>query len=164
MSRPLGALALAVFVVSACATEDRGVDLPESAWTKERVARLLNPPPRSDAIEELEEPDEVPLPRRKPEQEPAAEETAVDWDIDGLVGLGFDETQSLLGAPALDEVQPPARVWAYNGSGCVLTIFFYPHVDGSSFRALTYEVKGAEDSKDFRNKCFAELIKEKKGT
>jgi hypothetical protein len=65
--------------------------------------------------------------------------------IDDLVGLSLAETESLLGGPALEEVQPPAKVWSYNGRDCVLSIFFYPRVGGEDYRALAYQVIGPEE-------------------
>jgi len=84
----------------------------------------------------------------------------VTWDIERLVGMDFVGTEWLLGEPALEEVKPPAKVWSYNGSGCVLSIFFFPHVADGGFRALTYEVKGSEGAEDLPRRCFAELLLE----
>ena len=89
---------------------------------------------------------------------PRADKPKIDW----LVGQDFESVQALLGDPALKEVQAPANVWAYNGSGCVLSIFFYPHVGGSGYQALTYEVKGAEQTAEVETRCFTELLEEKK--
>jgi hypothetical protein len=93
-----------------------------------------------------------PLPLRKP---PVPD---VSWDIERLVGMDFVGTEWLLGEPALEEVKPPAKIWSYNGSGCVLSIFFFPHVADGDFRALTYEVKGSEAAEDLPRRCFAELL------
>ena len=174
MVRLFGALAASLLILAACAQDRKGIALPESRWSDEEVARLLDPTPEPRPLEAEEEPtrrplEDAPLPRRKPKAiaESAAAEGGADIpevDIDGLVGLDFDATEALLGTPALDEVQAPARIWAYSGSGCVLNIFFYPHVDGGSYRALTYEVKGESDTPDFKNRCFAELVKDNKGT
>ena len=167
MKRLFWVWGLTGFLLLGCATQpEKGVNLPQSEWTQDRVDRLLNPPPEPVAVAEPEDP--PPVPRRRPDQVAALpveeEEEPVGPDIEGLVGLDFDATQALLGEPALDEVQSPARVWAYNGSGCVLSIFFYPNVDGQSYRALTYEVKGAEDTPEQTRQCFAELVQERKGT
>ena len=93
-----------------------------------------------------------PVPLRKP---PVPD---VTWDIERLVGMDFVGTEWLLGEPALEEVKPPAKIWSYNGSGCVLSIFFFPHVADGDFRALTYEVKGSEGVVDLPRRCFAELL------
>ncbi len=83
-----------------------------------------------------------PMPRRKPNRsEPAA---VAEPDPDLLVGLDFEATKALLGDPALKMEQPPAKVWAYNGGSCMFSVFFYPSMDDSVFRVLTYEVTGKE--------------------
>lgn len=169
MIRLLGLWGLTGSLLLGCVTQQqKGVDLPTTQWTPDRVAKLVNPPP-PEPVAVVEPEDPPPVPRRRPEQvaslppsEPEPDEEAPD--LDGLVGLDFDATEALLGEPALDEVQSPARVWAYAGRGCVLSIFFYPNVDGQSYRALTYEVKGAGDTPEQRRQCFAELVQERKGT
>ena len=168
MIRHLGVWGLSLALLAGCvAQREKGVDLPQTQWTPDRVAQLVNPPPETAEVEVPEDP--PPVPRRRPEQVaalPPSEPEPVEEapDIEGLVGLDFDATEALLGEPALDEVQSPARVWAYTGRGCVLSIFFYPNVDGQSYRALTYEIKGAEDSPERMRQCFAELVQERKGT
>jgi hypothetical protein len=73
-----------------------------------------------------------PLPLRKP---PVPD---VSWDIERLVGMDFVGTEWLLGEPALEEVKPPAKIWSYNGSGCVLSIFFFPAACSASFSSPTW--------------------------
>ena len=109
-----------------------------------------------------------PLPLRKPDVPQEAIEAArmPEMDPDSLVGLDFERTTALLGEPALLIEEPPAKIWAYNGSSCVLHIFFYPKLGGSDFRVLTYEVKGGTEgetadaarSKDFARLCLSELL------
>lgn len=174
MVRLFGALAASLLILAACVQDRKSITRPESRWSDEDVARLLDPTPEPRPAEAEEEPtgrrvEDAPLPRRKPKAiaELAVAEGGADIvgvDIEGLVGLDFDATEALLGTPALDEVQAPARIWAYSGSGCVLNIFFYPHVNGESYRALTYEVKGQSDTADFKNRCFAELVEDNEGT
>ena len=167
MVRLLGVWTLTLAVLLGCEQVGRqGATLSESEWSDQRAASMLYGP-HPEAIPEQVEAD-PPLPQRKPADQVAELPTqAGDGkgpDIEKLVGLDFDATQALLGEPALDEVQPPARVWADNGTGCVLNIFVYPNVDGQSYRALTYEVKGAEGSPERVRSCFAELVQEKRGT
>ena len=165
MIRLLGVWALSVAVLSGCIKPEQEGEAPaEPTWSKEQIANMLDWPHPDIKAEDVDPP---PLPQRRPEQVAALPTEAGDSkspDIEKLVGLDFDATQELLGEPALDEVQPPARVWAYNGTGCVLNIFFYPNVDGQSYRALTYEVKGAEGSPERVRSCFAELVQENRGT
>ena len=147
MVRPLGVLGLVILVLQGCAELGLGA---------------------------REEPD-PPVPTRKPgiaksqgggraEQQAATKPAAGDEKqaptVEQLVGLDFSGVRTLLGAPALEEIQPPATVWAYNGRGCVLSIFFYPHVDGGDYRALTYDVRGAEQTVDLPQRCFSELLQD----
>jgi hypothetical protein len=111
-----------------------------------------------------------PLPIRKPEVPKSALETTKVPEVepDSLVGLDFARTTALLGEPALLIEEPPAKIWAYNGSSCVLHVFFYPKVGGTDFRVLTYEVKGGAagdapqgaESKEFARHCLSELLLE----
>jgi hypothetical protein len=41
--------------------------------------------------------------------------------------------------------QPPAKVWAYAGGGCLFSVFFYPSVNDQGFRVLAYEVTDEVD-------------------
>jgi len=105
----------------------------------------------------LAEAAEVPVER---EPEPEAE---VPLDPESLVGLTFSETEKLLGEPALLVEEPPAKIWVYNGSDCILNIFFYPKVGGTDFRVLTYKAKGGsnpqeEGSFDFAERCLTQLV------
>ena len=117
-----------------------------------------------------------PLPVRKPKvpQEAAAAAEVPQVDPDTLVGLDFERTIALLGEPALLIEEPPAKIWAYNGSNCVLHVFFYPKVGGSDFRVLSYEIKGGPAgetestantgrSKDCARLCLGELLVQAKG-
>jgi hypothetical protein len=86
------------------------------------------------------------MPRRKP-----VEATMVarrEFHPDLLVGLDFNATKALLGEPALQADEPPAKIWAYNGGTCMLHVFFYPSVGDNIFRVLTYEVRGGDIKQD----------------
>lgn len=109
-----------------------------------------------------------PLPPRRP-QPPSGLALAplVSAPLDGvetaaevgtLVGLDFDQLQELLGNPTLQEVQPPAQIWSYNGPDCVLSIFFYPQVGGEQYRALAYEVVEPAPSDQSAQRCFTALL------
>ena len=170
-----GVLGMALLGLSACA--ELGVEFPRFG---EPAAEGVRPVPAEQALSNSgrfpeDVPEEVaklkpppPLPIRKPEVPQAAIEAnrAPQADPDTLVGLDFERTTALLGDPALLIEQPPAKIWAYNGSSCVLHIFFYPKVGGSDFRVLTYEVKGGaanqaaktDQAKDFASQCLSELL------
>ena len=124
MIRPLGVAVLAILTLSACTPVDTMI---ERWFSPEAAAR-----PATGSAEA------PPLPRRKPEV--ISEVTLAGADPQRLVGLDFDGTKALLGDPAARMEQPPAKVWAYAGGGCMFSVFFYPSVDDQVFRVLAIEV------------------------
>lgn len=178
-----GVLGTALLGLSACAElgiqlpADLGGSAPESTNPVAAEQALSNAGRfPEDVTDEVATPMPLPpLPLRKPEvpQEVIAATRPPQADPDALVGLDFERTTALLGDPALLIEEPPAKIWAYNGSDCVLHVFFYPKVGGSDFRVLTYEVKGgpegssavaageaarSEEAKAFARHCLSELL------
>lgn len=178
-----GVLGTALLGLSACA--ELGIPLPDLGGP---AAETATPAPAEQALSNAGRfPEDVttevaapkplpPLPIRKPDVPQTAIEAAqapqAAADPDSLVGLDFERTAALLGDPALLIEEPPAKIWAYNGTHCVLHVFFYPKVGGSDFRVLTYEVKGGPtgqattaaeqaktaEAKDFARLCLSELL------
>ena len=161
MSRRLGVLVLALFGMAGCAQIDtidlsEGVSLPglDRSAGKDALPDAMQDgavrvePPVSPAGEPeedvmvVEHAAEPPTPRRKPAQ--AGDPDVQPFDPELLVGLDFEATKTLLGTPAVQIEQPPAKVWAYTGGGCTFSVFFYPSVDDQEFRVLTYEATGTE--------------------
>lgn len=160
MIRPLGIFGLALLILQGCA---------EIPWPLAKDQKSATPAgkSRSDATQTAAV-SPPPVPPRKPLEaaavpdaptEPDAARTTPD--VESLLGLDFVAVRELLGQAALEEIQAPATVWAYNGRGCVLNIFFYPHVDGGEYRALTYDVKSAEKTPDTSQRCFDELLQDR---
>ncbi len=167
MIRPWGALLLAAFALSACSTlESIELDnlLPES-WS---LADKDEPSADQTVVANGELP---PTPKSKPE--PAAAISVAQIGPKQLVGLDFESTKALLGDPARQLEQPPAKVWAYNGKTCVFNVFFYPSVDDDVFRVLTYKVAGgapagespeaaepspADKKNEIARRCFTNLL------
>ena len=158
MIRPLIILGLASLILQGCAelswpplgktTEPADA---ASSTSSEAAAESLPPPPRKPS-------ETAALPKET--QEPSDGQPKPE--VGSLLGLDFVAVRELLGVPALEEIQPPATVWVYNGRGCVLNIFFYPHVDGGEYRALTYDVKSAEQAPETSQRCFDELLQDQK--
>jgi hypothetical protein len=121
------------------------------------------PPPSATPPEPPPPPpvEAVPLPGHKPEPTRAVAPPSTGEDPKQLVGLGFGETEALLGLPSKQEEKPPAKVWTYSGTDCELTIFFYADINTQQFRALTYEVTGNEATGGSDDQCLAQL---KQGT
>ncbi len=135
MIRPLGVVVLAILTLSACAPVNTVIE----RWFPPEAAAGAGSAPRP-AISSAEAP---PLPRRKPET--ISEVTLAGADPQRLVGLDFDCTKALLGSPSAKMEQPPAKVWAYAGGGCMFSVFFYPSVDDRVFRVLAIEVTDEAD-------------------
>lgn len=165
MIRPLGALALALLTLAACAPFE---SMKAELFPPEQTARddsQAGPPAAAP-----------PRPRRKPEA--ISELTLAEADPQRLVGLDFHATKALLGDPAAELEKPPAKVWEYAGGTCMFNLFFYPSVDDKVFRVLAYEVTdtappaeassaGAGEATPNRllyrdnpkvRRCFAELL------
>ncbi|MDH3473114.1 MAG: hypothetical protein OEM59_05445 [Rhodospirillales bacterium] len=159
MIRPPAILGLALLVLQGCAElpwVPGGQEATGSATPSAGGVVVESPPP--------------PPPRKPPETAALTEETSepdearATPEVESLLGLDFVGVKELLGNPALEEIQAPATVWAYTGRGCVLNIFFYPHVDGGEYRALTYDVKSAEEAPETSQRCFDELWQDRKKT
>lgn len=123
-----------------------------------------------------------PVPRRKPEAggrqgQQTAALGAADFDSQHLVavdplrqevlranpdperfiGMGFADAIAVLGAPQEQRQEAPAKVWSYQSTDCDFNLFFFPGLEESVYRVLTYEVvdyrlksKGDPDSKGLR--------------
>ncbi len=164
MIRPLGVAVLAILTLSACTPVNTMIERwfpPEAVTAPQPVVGLAEAPP---------------LPRRKPEA--ISEVALAGADPRRLVGLDFDGTKALLGDPAAKMEQPPAKIWAYAGGGCMFSVFFYPNVDDQVFRVLAIEVTddaaapGAAEGRDSAaaspkvmdqndpavRRCFADLL------
>lgn len=154
MIRRLGGVVLAATVLSACTSLDsaldsidlgvlspgtRGDSLPDALTDAAVQADLPDVHPQAPATLADAGP---PVPRRKPLN--ATIVARREFHPDLLVGLDFNATKALLGDPALQLEEPPAKIWAYNGGSCMLNVFFYPSVGDSVFRVLTYEVRGGD--------------------
>lgn len=152
MVRPLGVLGLGILVLQGC------TELGD--WAATLGAPAPPVPARKPEVAESAAKGEAAAKEQQAAATPATEGEKRQPAVEDLVGLDFAAVRLMLGAPALEEIQPPATVWAYNGSGCVLSVFFYPHVDGGNFRALTYDVRGAKQAVDLPQRCFAELLQD----
>lgn len=171
MIRPLLVLGLAALFLQGCE------NLPWKFWEQEDKTSAKQP--QAENVLAAEQPksapslSEAPVPRPEPKPAPAKSQQQALAEVPeaedlpvvrSLVGLDFTGVRDLLGEPALEEILAPATVWAYSGRGCVLNIFFYPHVDGGEFRALTYRAAGADQTEASAQQCFAELMNDQSKT
>jgi hypothetical protein len=63
-----------------------------------------------------------------------------------VVGLSQAETAALLGPPASEAEQPPAKVWRYKVSECTIDVYFYLDVARNAFYALHYDAGNPSSS------------------
>lgn len=147
MIRPWAVMGPVVLVIAGCAQFDRQDQDPEEVQASiESDATVPIDLTEPDAVEQaLAGQEPPPLPRRKPVLEPTPRPATVEEaDPDMLIGLDFTVTRALLGEPAQQTEQSPAKIWTYKGQECMLNVFFYPSVEGGAFRLLTYEAQGGE--------------------
>lgn len=130
----------------------RPVDFGQAELMAQQASGLeANPPQPPDDLE-----DEI------PDQKAAV--TQVDLTAEGpdaLVGRDLDWIEGQLGSPTLEEIRAPARVWSYNAADCVISLFFYPKVEGGSFTVLTYEVVPKNTDPENDQKCLSRLLVER---
>ena len=142
--RPLGALALALLTLSGCARLEAVTN--ELFASEDPASGQLQPADSGTQARHgaAQSADQAlpPVPQRKPAL--AARPLKVPPDPDQVVGLDFDATKALLGAPSTELERPPAKVWSYDGGICMFSVFFYPSVDDKVFRVLAYEVTDGE--------------------
>jgi hypothetical protein len=79
----------------------------------------------------------APVPKAHPKTQSAS---VAPVDPDTLVGKSREQTRDLLGEPILVRDEQPATVWQFDGSGCILEVFFYMDLKENDFRALSYGV------------------------
>jgi hypothetical protein len=145
---------LVLAIATGCQVDDRNPTVVAAVPLAEPVESTPPEPPPAPP------PEAVPLPGHKPEPAGALAPT-IGEGAKELVGLGFGETEALLGRPSKEDEKPPAKVWTYSGTDCELTIFFYADINTQEFRALTYEVTGNEATGGSDDQCLAQL---KQGT
>ncbi len=162
MSRPLGMIGLALLVLQGC------VEVP---WTKVQDTASQQAEEPAETAPSAQAAEGPPTPPRKPRETAALpgvstepDEPQVKPDVDSLLGLDFSAVRELLGDASLEEIQAPATVWTYSGRGCVLSIFFYPHVDGGEYRSLTYDVRSVDKAPTMSQECFDELLQDREKT
>ncbi|HET6220537.1 MAG TPA: hypothetical protein VFE11_00165 [Dongiaceae bacterium] len=144
-------LILSMMPLVACAslfTDERTYPVATQPEAKPAAPEPPPPPPSSH-----------PLPEHKPDA--ANGETTAELDPKALVGLGFRETEALLGTPTRQEERPPAKIWTYESGDCVLSIFFYADINTREFRALTYDLKENYSTNDggAANQCLSHWMR-----
>jgi hypothetical protein len=90
---------------------------------------------------------------------PARAIRAASVDPQSLMGLDPDSVQKRLGAPMRMQNGTLSREWIYSAQGCSFSIFFYPNVDSTSFRALKYgSTKDNGEPIDGADACVRKIL------
>lgn len=108
------------------------------------LAGALTPPP--------------PAPAEPPVLSSIASPTPEAIDNQPLEGLDSDAVRKQFGAPALIRHEPPAEIWQYRSSTCVLDLFLYPAASGRSVRHA--EIRARQDeptAPEFQPLCLKSL-------
>jgi hypothetical protein len=158
---------VAVAALSACAAVDKrefGV-AADSGGVRTTAPAL---PPLPD--------ERVPIPTAKPVEGVAFASTGPvsveefkqpQLNVKSLVGMNFEQVESLLGAPSGRGEKPPGKVWTYSTDSCVLNLFFYADINTREFRALTYEFDNGkaresettQTNEEASNQCLQQLMR-----
>jgi len=145
---------VAMAALSACATGDQ---------RDYKVAAVPEPSIRTEAPELPPLPqDAVPVPGSKPVAGTTfmnSGPVTVEEFMSPLVGLNFEQIQTLLGEPSGRGEKPPGKVWTYSTDSCVLNVFFYADINTREFRALTYEIDNGK-AREFDTTTLNEEVSE----
>lgn len=117
------------------------------------------PPPSIAAIKPKKAPprDSGPADIAPPDN-PAPVKTAL-IDPHTLLGLDPESVQKKLGAPTRMQNTALSHEWVYAAPGCSFSIFFYPNVNSTTFRALKYgSAKDDGQSLDSSDACVRKLL------
>jgi len=89
---------------------------------------------------------------------PPLEKTA-SIDPQSLLGLGPEDVQKRLGVPKRMENSALSRKWIYAAPGCSFSVFFYPNVKSTSFRALKYSGEKSDGERiDSSDACVRKIL------
>ena len=89
----------------------------------------------------------------------APEIEGMPTDFAGLVGSAEPDVAAVLGEPNWFEDVPPARMWQYASTNCVLELYFFMELSTRNFRVLSYELESGYDGDDAEQQCFGELVR-----
>jgi hypothetical protein len=85
---------------------------------------------------------------------PTAGANSAPTVVDQFTGLKSKDLVALLGEPSLRRRDPPAELWQYRGTGCVLELYLYR--DGDAYRVVRAETRGRSLAGD--DGCTAAML------
>lgn len=87
---------------------------------------------------------------------PAAQPAGLPPDVEKLRGLTAPELARFLGEPDFVRQEPPAVVWQYRGTDCVLDLFLYSSAD--DLRVAYAETRDRGAARVSQSECYADLV------
>lgn len=79
-------------------------------------------------------------------------------DIETVEGQSERMIRSSFGAPSLIRREPPAEIWQYRSSTCVLDLYLYPTAEGRSVSHAEMRPRQSEPTApEFKARCLASL-------
>lgn len=99
---------------------------------------------------------EVPAPGEIERAPPLAE------GLDRLIGLDQPHTMALIGEPQQRAEAAPATIWRYIGPLCEVDVYFYLDLKSQAMRALHYEVRSHDPPERHAQRCYDELVSERR--
>jgi hypothetical protein len=114
-------------------------------------------------------PPALPRPARKPTpppgQPPGNQPSTTEGDTvdpEHLIGLDQRGAESWLGTPNQRTDAPPGTIWRYLSKDCQVDVYFYLDLQKGVMRALTYEVRSEDIVERRSERCFQQLVGERR--
>jgi hypothetical protein len=161
MRRRLAAFILMVAGgLSACASPETGAASDKPAATPPATT---NPSGRApSAIAALPRPTRKPTPPEEPSDTAAPPRDTQVIDPGRVIGLNEGDAEEWLGEPTERKDAPPATIWRYVRQDCEVEIYFYLDLQQRIMRALHYEVRGNDSQQQRSERCFQQLVSERR--
>lgn len=152
---PIFLAACSLLALSACTAMNRP---PAVAPPPLRSSDMHPPPQHVNPIKPRKAPSRDVPSRDTHASQPAPARTA-SIDPKSLMGLDPDGVQKRLGTPARTQNTSLSREWVYDAPGCSFSVFFYPNVNSTSFRALKYgSAKDNGEKIDSSDACVRKIL------
>lgn len=138
---------------------------------------LFEPPPEPGpppaAAEPVPPPTAASVPPPLPIRKPPAPVAALNYvplpaateriDPEHIIGMSQNEAAAWLGEPAQRAEAAPATIWRYAAPNCEVDLYFYLDLQSKVTRVLHYEVRSNDGAERRRERCFEQLVAERRG-
>jgi hypothetical protein len=153
LRRPL--VLIGVALLGGCALLGENVEAPPPAA-----------PPAQAALPPAEAPLPPPIPARKPVPPPLGGAMPISpverSDPEHVIGMTPSEAVAWLGQPEQRSEAAPATIWRYAAPGCEVELYFYLDLQSKVTRVLHYEIRSNDGADRRRERCFEQLVAERR--